>query len=111
MDFFINQRIAKFVDKEHESLLNQLENTFTSIYFLVEYVLNFFKKYINKIKKQNSLVTKMGIDLKELPWFENLEGNLVFNSSIELKTVHASNQVSLFNSRLRMKMIKIHKIS
>ena len=82
-------RIAKFVDKENESQLNELENTYTSLFFLVEFVSNYFSKFINKIKKQNSIVTKLGISLKELNWFENLEGNLVFNSTIELKTLES----------------------
>lgn len=87
-----NHRIAKFVDKQREGELTRLENMYTSINFLVNYVSNFFAKYINKIKRQNSIVTKMGIDLKQLAWFENAQGNLVFNSSIELKTLNESKQ-------------------
>lgn len=68
---------------------------YTSISFVVDYASNFFTKYINKIKRQNSIVTKMGIDLKQLDWFENAQGNLVFNSNIELKTLHESEAEAL----------------
>jgi archaellum component FlaC len=82
--------IAKFVDKDHESKLNELENKFTSIYFLVEYVSNYFEKFITKLKRQNAIVTSLGINLKGLQWFENMEGNLTFNSTVELEEAQNS---------------------
>ena len=71
--------ISTFVDKDHESELNQLENTYTSVFFMSEYVSSFFNKYVNKIKRQNAAVTKLGTSLNALHWFENEKGNLVFS--------------------------------